>query len=223
MSVNRTVSKEKRVLLIVNCLAEHGDQRLRFLYQFIESAGVETARRLLERHYRQISVLRDREATHAGFLDRLKTLAEDKTIDAVDLFLQLHGEPGKVRFHDHWVSTMRLREEIKRAAGRDCLRLVYNTSCYGDTHSDDLLKAGFKVSVGARKVNASAAAEFPIFCRQWPGAGSSKPLPVKELILKADLPKPRQVQDQLAGRYFSDVDSKKVVRGNGAVTIDMMP
>jgi hypothetical protein len=149
--MNKTVFKEKRVLLIVNCLAEHGDQRLRFLYQFIESAGVETARRLLERHYRQISVLRDREATHAAFLDRLKTLAEDKTIDAIDLFLQLHGEPGKVQFHDHWVSTMRLREEIKRAAGRDCLRLVYNTSCYGDTHSDDLLKAGFKVSIGALK------------------------------------------------------------------------
>jgi hypothetical protein len=221
--MNKTVFKEKRVLLIINCLAEHGDHRLRFLYQFIESAGVETARRLLERHYRQISVLRDKGATHAAFLAHLKTLAEDKTIDAVDLFLQLHGEPGKVRFYDHWVSTMRLCEEIKRVVERDCLRLIYNTSCYGDTHSDDLLKAGFKVSVGALKVNASAAAEFPIFCRQWPGLGKSKPLTVKDLILKADLPKPRQLQDQLAARYFSDVDSKKVVRGNGAVTIDMMP
>lgn len=216
------VLKDKRILVVVNSLVQHGNSKIRWLYKFIESAGVETAVRLLGPYYRGVYVLRDQKATYAKFLYTLKKISVNRSIEAIDLFLQLHGEPGRLYFYDYRVSTRRLEKEIKRAARRDILRLVYNTSCYGDTHSVHLLNAGFKVAIGSRRVNTSAASEFPIFCCNWPGTGLSreKIYTVNELIDKADLPGPRCISDQLASRYFKDVDSKKIVRGDGSVTIN---
>jgi hypothetical protein len=219
------VSREDRVLVIVNCLAEHGDSRFRRLYRFIERAGVSVARRYLSSHYRLVSVLKDQEATRAGFLSLLGNLAADQRIRAIDLFFQLHGLNGKVRFSDQWVFTSRLSEEIRQAVSGNCLRLVYNTSCYGDSHSADFLKAGFKVSVGSLKVNTNAATEYPVFCRLWRGSGlfRSREVSVAEIMRRADRPLLRRIQDWLAGRYFRDADSKKNIRGNGAVTIATRP
>ena len=220
-----SAAKGSRVLLIINCLAEHGDNRFRHLYRFIERAGISVARRYLDSNYGLITVLKDQEATRAGFLSLLGILATDQRIKALDLFFQLHGLEGKARFYDQWVLSSRLNREIRQLIKRDCLRLLYNTSCYGDSHSDDFLEAGFKVSVGPLKVNANAATEYPAFCRLWSGRGfcRSREISLTEVIRRADRPLPRFVQDRIAGHYIDNVDSKKIVRGDGAVTIKTMP
>lgn len=219
------VPVERRVLLVVNCLAEHGDVRFRRLYKYLELAGVGVARRLLGRHYRAIYVLQDKGATRLGFLSLLQNLAADYRNDAVDLFFQVHGKPGRVRFFDQWVSTRVLGEYIKRTVLSDRLRLVYNLSCYGDSHSPGFLNAGFKVSVGARKINANAASEYPLFCRAWHKKKIGRPesLVVKDILRQADRTLPRRFQDRIAGRYFNDVDSKKLVRGDGNISICRIP
>lgn len=230
------IAREQRVLLVANCLAEHGDRRLKRLYQFTEVAGVDLARRFLGRHYRQISTLRDREVTWHGFLERLHGLAGGGGVEAVDLFFQLHGEPGRVRFFDQWVSAIHLGREIgeigKATDAADRLRLVYNLCCYGDSHSAAFLSAGFKTAIGALKVNASAAVEYPLFCRLWAGAGAGAgyklklklkqkaTLPVSEALRRADRPLYRLVQDLPARRYFKEVDSTKKLKGNPSITID---
>ena len=212
-------------MLIVNCLAEHGDERFFRLYKFIENAGVSVAGRYLSRHYRLFTVLEDRDATLQGFLARLASLAADQRNLAIDLFFQLHGLEKKVRFYDQWILTSRLSEEVRQVVKKDCLRLVYNTSCYGDSHSTDFLRAGFKVSVGPLKVNANAATEYPAFCRLWSGSRliRSREVPVAEVVRRADRTLHRLIQDRIAGHYFKDVDSKKVIRGDGMVTINTMP
>lgn len=213
--------REKRILVVANCLAEHGDSRFRRLYDFIELAGVDLARRFLGAHYREISALRDKEVTWPVFLERLQKISGRSGIEAVDLFFQLHGEPGRVRFFDRWVSAVELGREIKKVAAPERLRLVYNLCCYGDSHSAAFLNAGFKTAIGPLKVNASAAVEYPLFCRLWPGTGSSPktPLPINEILRRADRPLPRMIQDLLARRYFGDVDSKKILKGNSTLTI----
>ena len=219
------VSGEERVLLIVNCLAEHGDERFQYLYQFIEKTGISLAKRYLDHHYRSIITLKDQEATLPRFLSCLSNLVDDPRNLALDLFLQLHGLKGEVRFFDQWVFSTELARDIRLLVKRDCLRLVYNTSCYGDSHSDDFLKAGFKVSVGSLKVNANAATEYPIFCRRWPKRKFSgkKEIPVAEVVRRADRTLPRLIQDWVAGYFFENIDSKKVLRGDGMVTINTMP
>jgi hypothetical protein len=213
--------RERRALLIVNCLAEHGDSRFRWLYGYIESAGVVVARRLLGRHYRTIVALQAEAATRVEFLSCLQNMSSDRANDAVDLFFQVHGKPGLARFFDQWAATSRLAEDIRIPAARGRLRLVYNLSCYGDSHSADFLKAGFRVSVGSRLVNASAGTEYPLFCRLWSGRGPGRKtgMPISEVLSRADRLLPRRIQDRVASRYFSDVDSKKIIWGNGTVTI----
>lgn len=215
-------AKERRVLLIINCLAKHGDSRFHRLYQFIETAGVSVARRYLGSHYRLISALKDDRATKDGFLSLLFKLASDQRNQSIDLFFQLHGLEGKARFYDQWISSSHLNKEIRQAVKRDCLRLVYNTSCYGDSHSDDFLGSGFMVSVGPLKVNANAATEYPVFCRLWPGKGfrNSREISLAEVFRRADRPLPRFIQDRIAGHYINNVDSKKIIRGESAITIN---
>jgi hypothetical protein len=219
------ITREKRVLLIVNCLAEHGDLRFRGLYEFIEKAGVEIAFRYLGRHYRLISVLKEQEAGLGDFLWLLQKLTTDSNNLAVDLFFQLHGLKHRVCFFDRWVSTNYLSRAVKEVVKKDCLRLLYNTSCYGDSHSAAFLRAGFRVAVGALKVNASSATEYPLFCNNWKGSSysaSRRALPVAEVLRKADRPLPRRIQDRIAGRYFKDVDSKKILRGDTLVQINKL-
>ncbi|MBM4236318.1 MAG: hypothetical protein FJ152_07595 [Firmicutes bacterium] len=213
--------KEKRILVVVNCLAEHGDSRFRRLYEFIELAGVDLARRFLSAHYREISALRDKEVTWPAFLERLQKISSRQGIEAVDLFFQLHGERGRVRFFDRWVSAIELGREIKKITADGRLRLVYNLCCYGDSHSAAFLTAGFETAIGALKVNTSAAVEYPLFCKLWPGTGSTPktPLPINEVLRRADRPLPRLVQDLIARRYFGDADSKKTLKGNSTLTI----
>jgi hypothetical protein len=222
--MQKFIVKEKRALLVVNCLAEHGDRRLLYLYRFIEKAGIGVAAHFLSSQYGLFSVLKDREAGADLFFHRLLCVTGTPGIEAVDLFLQLHGRNKKVRFFDRWLDTMTLSHEIRRITVPGKLRLFYNLCCYGDSHSADMLAAGFKVTVGSRKINASAAVEYPLFCRYWSGdvLFSRKSVAVREAVRRADRRTVRQIQDRLAGRYFRNVDSKKITRGDGRITIDTL-
>jgi len=73
--------------------------------------------------------------------------------------------------------------------------------------------------------NANAATEYPIFCRRWPKRKFSgkKEIPVAEVVRRADRTLPRLIQDWVAGYFFENIDSKKVLRGDGMVTINTMP
>lgn len=210
------IKREERVLLIINCLAEHGDKRFKQLYEFIETAGVDLAMRYLKGHYRQISVLKEKEVTLSAFLSSLQELSADERNLAVDVFFQLHGLKRRVRFYDYWVSIFTLGREIRRVVARDCLRLLYNTSCYGDSHSDAFLKAGFRVSIGSMGINTNGATEYPLFCRLWPVSAyrRRRPLTVIKIMRRADRVLLRSIQDRIAGLYFKDADSKKIIRGD---------
>jgi hypothetical protein len=212
---------EERLLLIVNCLAEHGNKDLRRLYHFIERAGVDVARRFLRAQYRFIFVLRDSDATWPKIVEALSTLSNTEGVKNVDLFFQLHGEPGRMRFHDRWVSVSELSRDLGPSVDKSRLHLVYNLCCYGDSHSAAFLKAGFKAAIGARKVNANAATEYPLFCRFWAASSGKgrKSITVSEIIRRADRPFPRFLQDLIARRYFNNVDSTKVISGNASITI----
>ena len=204
-----SATKSQRILLIVNNLVAHGDPKWKPLYSFLEESGIAVGNAVLGGSYKQVSTLKGTAATRTAFLNRLKTLATTAGVKAVDLFLQLHGAPGKVWFHGGEVSTAQLRQDIVALGLPNRLRLVYNTSCYGDSHSADLIGAGFRTAIGSKKVNANAGVEYPTFCSLW-AAGST----AQSAISTADAPLSRAAQDAAAKQLgFADADSQKVVRG----------
>jgi hypothetical protein len=215
----------QRALLIVNCLAEHGDSRFRRLYEYIETAGIVVAKRYLRRSYGLITVIKDREATRLAFLSSMQSLLANTNFAAVDLFLELHGENDRVHFFDQWVSSDIIGRQLRQIPGNERLRLVYNTSCFGDSHSPALIYGGFKVSVGSLKVNANAATEYPAFCRLWSdhGLGRKRGLTVEKVLRRADRNLSRLVQDKITSSYFKNVDSRKIIQGDGTVSIKSNP
>lgn len=214
-----TITKRQRVLLIVNELAKHGGSQWRPLYKFIEESGVSVGRTFLSGLYDEISVLRGTSAKRSTFISRLRTLTNRSGIRSVDLFLQLHGASQHVWFYDGKVDTAVLRDEILAENLPDRLRLVYNTSCYGNSHSSHLIQAGFETAIGSSKVNANAAVEYPVFCMQW-AAGQT----IKTLLPLADNPTARAAQDLTATAMgFGNVNSRKIIKGRSTLKISTAP
>lgn len=212
------VSKSQRVLIIVSYLSPKN--KFNF-YNFVEASGIATAKLILKSKYSSIEVLKDSEATKNKFLSKISTFAAKSSIKAIDVIMMTHGNPGKLYFYDASesdkdvaVKSSTLKSDIRALKNYNKLRLLYSTACYGDSHSDDFLGAGFNASVGSVGVNSNSASEFPIVCELW-GKGDKISTAVYwgemgykafDLIAKA------------AG--FKDANSDKNVRGNGSLRID---
>ena len=212
------VSKSQRVLIIVSYLSPKN--KFNF-YNFVEASGIATAKLILNSKYSCIEVLKDANATKDKFLSKVSTYAAKSSIKAIDVIMMTHGNDKKLYFYDASqsskdiaVKSSTLKTDIRALKNYQKLRLLYSTACFGDSHSDDFLAAGFNASVGAIGVNSNSASEFPIVCELW-GKGDKISTAVYwgemghkafDLIAKA------------AG--FKDANSDKNVRGNGSIRID---
>ncbi|MBN1640745.1 MAG: hypothetical protein JXA09_05885, partial [Anaerolineae bacterium] len=92
------VTQDRRSLLVVSYLAELAVPELRWLYRWIEDNAVDVARMLSHRHYGAFSALEGDDATYASFLGRLDVLGSDPQVQAIDVFLHVHGSPGALAF-----------------------------------------------------------------------------------------------------------------------------
>ena len=111
----------------------------------------------------------------------------------------------------------RVREE--RAAGGK-LRALYSGACYGDSHGDAWLKAGFQVVSGAIKVNTNGLHDYPTFLKSWRSGMS-----FGDAQDKGNDPYWVNFFDRLAERmgFSGPANSFKNVHGRKAVTIATDP
>lgn len=160
----------KRVLVVVTELDYHGVKELAPLYQKIEALSWELPSQsfLLAQIYDQMSLLRNHDATADGIKEFLLRALRDSSVQNIDVIIGVHGLPGRLTFFDGAVRvkdwTQALKGAIKKELGDRAfakLGMLYNLSCYGDSHSHDFLDLGFKVVIGSRKVNANAEIEYP--------------------------------------------------------------
>ncbi len=218
--MNVTIDKNQRALVIVTSLSKDFAGIWRVFYSLTEWAAVAIARLLLGGSYTAIAVRRGSQATKDEFLAALRDAADRPGIEVVDVFLHLHGLPETFCFHDANVSSAALRDEILALGlSKNRLRLFYNTCCYGDSQNDDMLAAGFATAIGSKKVNATGAGEFPIFCVLWRLSQS-----IQKAVHAADAGLLRRAQDAIARILLPDargrdVDSRKVVRGQDGICI----
>lgn len=231
-NVNGPVVQARRALLVVSAgLKKHGDPKYGALYQFLESSGASSAREGLSGVYGKVVVLEGRDGTVDKFLNTLYSLA--RNYDAVDLVLHQHGLPGQLVFEDKAVSVDDLGKSIKEGtnnslgkmpeSSRRHLRLVWETACYGQSHANGWIKAGFQMAVGARGVHADSMASFPAFVSWWRSGYSV--LRTTEAANRAD--SARLLDRWAAGPLgFKDVNSERVITGmpsKGDLTIGSPP
>lgn len=215
------VTKSRRALVAIINVQDHAPRNVRWLYRFIDASGA-IASDLLAINYGKYEKLYGKNATGKRFLDVLENLGKDDSIRAVDVLVMIHGLDKKLIFADAGFDTAELSAEIRKLNLSNKLRLLYSTACYGLSHAGDFVNAGFSAAVGAKKVNANAAAEVPVLFTMW--AGGSR---LREAVAKGESPTTRLPSDKAAGwfgkmnktSWRDDVDSDKVIIGNDSITI----
>jgi hypothetical protein len=209
-------TRTSRALLVVSSLVSAGRADLRWLYQFLQASGTALAELLLVPQYGTYRKLVGAEATRAAFLTAIEELGGMEHVVALDVILMLHGRDGLLLFEDGAVSSADLKGDLLALGRQEKLRLLYSTLCYGGSHTDDLLDAGFKVAVGAIGTNANGSSEYPIALMMW-AHGSTIGNAIR-LGAHALTRIPADLFARAIG--FADVNSVKVVRGNSRITID---
>lgn len=212
------VSKSQRALVLINSLSKYSTGFNKFIYSFAEGSAVNITNTVLGDDYKFITIKSKSQATKANFLAALRAAVNATGIKAVDVFLQLHGGTNTFHFYEGAVPATRLRDDILALSLPNRLRLLYNTGCYGDSQNwDEMIAAGFKTTIGSRKINTTGATEFPTFCSMWQFNAK-----VRDILAVADNPVTRATQDAAAkafSSHLSDANSQKIIRGNTNLTI----
>ena len=159
------------------------------------------------------------ECTQKGIVKALAAAA--KKAQVIDLVLMVHGEPDNLILAGETTETIDVsaaalaHDLLATPALKGKLRLCYSTACFGYSHAQALLGAGFTTVIGAKGVNANSATEMPTLLKHWTGGET-----IADALRRADDPVLRMISDAVARRNFSDVNSQKELLGSESLTID---
>jgi hypothetical protein len=144
-----------------------------------------------------------------NFIANIRAETARDSIKAVDVFVFLHGEPNKLWFYEGSVSSDQLGKDILAAATRGKLRFAYNTACFGATHLQNFLNAGFTEAVGAIAINSNAATEYPVLL-EFMSLGQAFSLGISA----GNVPQSNETWDAIArASGLSPVNSQKNIGG----------
>lgn len=152
-------------------------KKFKLNYQYEENRAIKRIRRELGERYRNVHILKGKRAAHADFLGTLAAVEADPAVKAIDVIIYLHGHPGQIGFVDTGFYPMdRLRDEIlalpsPNGSARK-LRALYSDACYGESHMDDWLRAGFRVATGSVGVDSNLSLDLQKFMAAWQGGKS---------------------------------------------------
>lgn len=215
------INKNQRALVLISDLTNLPPEK-DLLYNFIENSGRTVCSTILQNQYIEYVTLFDNAATKNNLINKLKNIGAKPQIKVIDLIVMLHGSNNRLGFKNGNTDTNMLSQEIKSLNLKNKLRLIYSTACYGMTHNDDWINAGFTTSIGSRKVNANASVEFPVLLQLW-AAGFK----IKDALAAGENPLTRIPADQAARifaslnnlSYRNSIDSDKVLAGNSQIKI----
>ena len=235
------VKKTERDLVLVTHLDVPGDDSRfwKVVYDFIERAGVSTAKKHLKDKYRKIHVIqtsrkdKKRKATLNKVVALFKKVTDRKATKAVDVIWMTHGLPkGKIELQKpKSKKNQKLSVEndvapaMQAALGRSGvakLRALYSTACFGKSAINGWLAAGFKVVSGGKKVYTDSASSQPKFLRAWKnGSTFGKSVDEANRAQKLDL---WDKLVSLSRRYDKgDLDSFRIVRGSKCLKLSSNP
>lgn len=209
---DKKIRTNERALLVYSEFTNTSTQNMA-LYTFVEKSGVALAMGLTL-HYRKIRTLSGRNAGSRDFVAALAELGREPKVEIIDVLMHMHGNPNRMYFNDT-VSSDELQNDIAELRIGRKLRMFYTTACYGATHAQDMVQAGFTCGAGAIGVNANSASEYPEFLARWVAKDSFADSIHKSYNAAAT----NLAENQARKMGFNDVDSTKRIHGNGYINI----
>jgi hypothetical protein len=221
------LTKSDRALVLVQTLKTQGDANLTWLYGFIEDSGVAVADSLLAWQYGKYIKLTGPAAQLPNLYNVMTGLHADSRVRAIDVILNLHGGFDQVYFDAGAVPAMQLQSMLAAAKNiglsvangqpKYCkYRALYSTLCFGFSHADNFVNAGFRVASGASAINTNAGVEYPAFLSAW-GSGLSYGM---ALSLSFNLDSTIASDLVAEAMNMGDANSIKITVGNPNVTIN---
>jgi hypothetical protein len=223
-----TIKKEQRHLVQIITLSAASNDKM--LYDVIEFGARAVIAGLGAPHYQGYTLLERGNATLEGLTEALGRVASQAETRAIDLIFCTHGSTEKVTFHPDVRTSI---EDVSAsllglsAGQRKKFRSVFSTACFGGTHLDAWLDAGFKVASGSVGIYADSALSTPAFLASW-----SAGLSFGQGIQAANASDIGDFQDQLARGWFKSngsassaarVNSTRETRGDTGITINSQP
>jgi hypothetical protein len=203
------IESEERALLVVANLSDGGDPRLQKLYEWLDENAIKVAKLILDDEYHHIEALTGPDVTAQNFVGRVLANAQNPQIKALDVILVLHGLKEKLFFDDGSIESSDLGAQIQTANLQDRLRLLYSTACYGSTHAQDFIDAGFRTASGAAGVCANGPYDYPAQLYNW-----KQEKTYKSAVKAGNNPLWMAIYDNIAEALgFDDVNSEKVIMG----------
>ncbi len=221
-AVRNALAADQRALVVVSATSITGRADLARLYRLLDKVGPDIAKLQLAKRYDVVEALVGPQATRVAIVETLKTVATSG-YQAVDMILMVHGEPDTLvlagpggQGTDEVLAVDLAGDLVGLPELSGKLRLCYSTVCFGQSHAQALLAAGFTAVIGAKAINANSATELPLLLSGW-GRGD----PIGAVLRRADNPEVRVATDFVAQHFgFTSVDSEKVLLGEPATTID---
>jgi len=225
----KPVPKSKRELVQIILVSNGYVGGEKALYEFIEVATEGLTRSILGGSYRNITFVKGANATLEGLIKALTEAARPSGVEAVDLIFSTHGSTDKVVLAEGPMRESVLGEALSDMpeAVRAKLRMCFSTACYGETHTDTWLAAGFTDAAGARGMYADSAVSYAPFLTAWAAERS-----FREAVAAANAADVGDIADSAARAYYlaqgkpekaADIDSTRYGRGGGASRIYTTP
>jgi hypothetical protein len=229
------VNAGQRALVVVSELEEGSMRELAPLYSALEAITVTVPKAVLSSRYAQTKILSNQSATLSNLKDTLYKLAATPSIKAIDVIINLHGLDEELFFYNGGWRMSEIQEELlnpdapyteaTKIAMKRKLRMLYSTACYGASHNNNWNAIGFDVSAGAVGVNANAEFEYGGVIGSWSGAA---PFSTGFQLSNTDAAlavsdTPVRIAGELGNNSLRHVNSKKILRGNTALTINSDP
>lgn len=209
-----SITKSDRVAILVVYLETGGQEEWQVVYELSEPAAILTVSAELTSVYKRVIILEKENTTEQKFIKTLSELAVDATVKAIDVIFVLHGWEEKLWFYNTKVPVARLKYQISCLNLRRKLRLLYSAACYGATHADDFVAAGFDCASGALGVTTNGDLEFPnVIDALQDGRTHKKGIEEGSEGLEE--------RDEDSG--VEGANSKKIIVGNGDITINSTP
>ncbi|MBY0516118.1 MAG: hypothetical protein K2P81_04375 [Bacteriovoracaceae bacterium] len=170
-----SVSREQRALLAIVDLAEEASST-KWMYRLEGKAAVNRIERLIGESYSKKIIHKKKEATLENFLNSLKSLLGDESVQKIDVIIYIHGKNPDSPYGAAvcFVGTActpvdYLSTQIRNLSPENShkLRMLYSDACWGQYHMNAWLDAGFRVVNGSLGVDANHSADLRRFLKQW--------------------------------------------------------
>ena len=166
----KPVVKADRELVQVIALSKDYQGAERVLYRFIETATEGLTSTVLGASYRKVTFVKGASATLEGFVKALRTATGEAATEAVDVLFTTHGNNDRLYFNDRSYTEDEVLAALTgglTASARRKLRVLFSTACFGKTHLDMWIAAGFNEASGSVGVYADAEVSYLPFLRAW--------------------------------------------------------